>query len=142
MVRTKEGGSVLGFVVIGVVLVGLLVGGAYFLSRQPSELAGGGNEEMQDPAPAPGEEENGEGSDGDSGSNNEQENGEEAPTDNSGENSQANEQQNQSESSNEDEAPLLGAGGNSNDSLPETGPGDTLFVAVALALLTGVGVSL
>lgn len=38
MRRTKEGGSVLGFVVVAVVLAGLLAGGAYFISRQSSPL--------------------------------------------------------------------------------------------------------
>lgn len=34
MVRTSQGGSVLSFVVIGFILIGLLIGGAYFISRQ------------------------------------------------------------------------------------------------------------
>jgi len=37
MRRTNEGGSVLGFVVVAVVLAGLLVGGAYFVNRQLTE---------------------------------------------------------------------------------------------------------
>lgn len=34
MVRTNQGGSVLSFIIIGVVLVGLLVGGAYVVQQQ------------------------------------------------------------------------------------------------------------
>lgn len=37
MGRTKEGGSVLGFVVAAIVLAGLLVGGAYFISGQDTQ---------------------------------------------------------------------------------------------------------
>lgn len=34
MVRTKQGGSILGFILIGVVLTALLVGGVYFVRQQ------------------------------------------------------------------------------------------------------------
>jgi cytoskeletal protein RodZ len=34
MVRTNQGGSILSFVIIGVVLAGLLLGGAYIVNRQ------------------------------------------------------------------------------------------------------------
>lgn len=37
MVRTKEGGSVLGFVLIGVVLVALFLGGVYFVRQQTGQ---------------------------------------------------------------------------------------------------------
>ncbi|HMH70298.1 MAG TPA: hypothetical protein VK502_02775 [Candidatus Saccharimonadales bacterium] len=37
MVRTSQGGSVLSFVIIGVILIGLLLGGAYFVSQQSAQ---------------------------------------------------------------------------------------------------------
>jgi cytoskeletal protein RodZ len=37
MVRTKQGGSILGFILIGVVLAALLVGGVYFVRQQTAK---------------------------------------------------------------------------------------------------------
>ena len=37
MVRTNQGGSVLGFIAIGVVLAGLLVGGVFFVRQQTAK---------------------------------------------------------------------------------------------------------
>lgn len=37
MGRTNQGGSVLSFVVVGVILAGLLVGGIYFVNQQTSQ---------------------------------------------------------------------------------------------------------
>ena len=102
MVRTKEGGSVLGFVVIGVVLVGMLVGGAYFLSREPNELAGGNNGELQDPAPAPGDEPSEEESNN-AGSDDEQGTDEQAPAEEDQPDAQP-----ESDAPNDDEEQLLG----------------------------------
>ena len=47
MVRTSQGGSVLSFVVIGVILIGLFVGGAYCISRQSAQSG----DTMPQPAP-------------------------------------------------------------------------------------------
>jgi FtsZ-interacting cell division protein ZipA len=45
MVRTKQGGSILGFILIGVVLAALLVGGVYFVRQQTAKQT------KQQPAP-------------------------------------------------------------------------------------------
>lgn len=37
MERVREGGSILGFIVVAVVLAGVLVGGAYFVNRQKDQ---------------------------------------------------------------------------------------------------------
>lgn len=62
MVRTKEGGSVLGFIAIGVVLIALFLGGVYFMHQQtrPSETPQPAPEQPitelpgQTPTPEPG----------------------------------------------------------------------------------------
>jgi len=46
MVRTKEGGSVPGFIIVGVVLVALLIGGVFWLRQQVKQP-----EVTQPPAP-------------------------------------------------------------------------------------------
>jgi LPXTG-motif cell wall-anchored protein len=58
MARTNEGGSVLVFVVVGVILAGLLVGGIYLVNRQTSQprpqapVAQKPQEKEQGPPPA------------------------------------------------------------------------------------------
>jgi hypothetical protein len=60
MVRTKEGGSVLGFVLIGVVLLALFLGGVYFVRQQtanpPEATQPQPVPEEETPAPQPNEE--------------------------------------------------------------------------------------
>jgi LPXTG-motif cell wall-anchored protein len=109
MVRTNEGGSVLGFVVVGVVLVGLLLGGAYFLSHQRNTQSTG-----TQPVPAPAEKKT---DDGNRKSDDTKSRNQESDKDKS----QASPQQEQQASSNE---------------LPQTGPADTALSMVAVGLLS------
>ena len=56
MERTNQGGSVLSFVIIGVVLAGLLVGGIYLVNRQLTQpVAPTAQKPAEKPKPAPGQ---------------------------------------------------------------------------------------
>lgn len=121
MVRTNEGGSVLGFIVIGVVLVGLLLGGAYFLSRQGAQLSG-------DTQSSPKSEEK-------SPQDNKDSSKSEGSNQASGNNSQG--------SSKQAQQPPAGSSQPSAPSgeLPQTGPGDTMRAMLAVGLLSAVAIS-
>lgn len=120
MVRTNQGGSVLGFVIIGGVLALLLIGGVYF-ARQQSEAT---SDRGISPTPAenqPREEQSAP--------------NEETPPAN--ENSSTEENAGNSQSQNE----TLPGGGVSTSELPQTGPAETLVAILILAMLAGTSAS-
>ncbi|QQG50724.1 MAG: LPXTG cell wall anchor domain-containing protein [Candidatus Saccharibacteria bacterium] len=52
MVRTNQGGSVLSFVIIGVILAAILVGGVYMVRQQTSQPSGEAPQEVVEEPPA------------------------------------------------------------------------------------------
>jgi cell division protein FtsN len=118
MVRTNQGGSILNFVIIGVILALLLVGGAYFV-RQRSQLTADNGTSAPAPAnPATPEEESA------------PENDTPAPS------TPAEEKDEQA--SREEAAPLTPAQPQTDEAkeLPETGPAETISAIFALGLVS------
>jgi hypothetical protein len=107
MVRTKQGGSVLSFVIGGVFLAALLVGGIYWMSQQ--------NQTRNTPMPTP------------------QAPQETKPAD---ESVVSERQQPQPQASTE-QLPSNGP----VQELPATGPREVFVASLAVALLSGVGIS-
>jgi len=121
MGRTKEGGSVLGFVVIGIIMAALLVGGVYAirqLTAQPEPTAG-----PQEPAPTPSEPDQSE-------KQNKQ-----------NENKSEKQQSSDNKQTTQPEATKPSSGSDQAKELPQTGPHETLLAAVMLATLSIVAVS-
>ena len=123
MVRTNQGGSVLSFVIVGVILVGLAIGGAYGVRQlmsqpQPSDpktVATEPDKTEETPASKPDEKT------------------EEAPAENKP--AEATPQQTQSVApSTSMPAPAVGA-------LPQTGPIENFGALIALSLLSIASVS-
>lgn len=114
MTRTNQGGSIVSFIVVGVVLALLLVGGAYLVHRHNNPAA--------TPTPTPAEDSQEaatEESDPDESS--------EADTDSSTETDQSDQAASDNSSTSEESAESqadLPTGSSSPDNLPETGPTD------------------
>lgn len=112
MKQKRQGGSVPGFTVVAVILVGLLIAGAYFIQQQ------GRNKPSTTPVEMPGQA-----------GGNEQKPAEESttpPPTSSAPQSSSNPQPQASQSSSH---------------LPQSGPADTFVTLLAVTLLTGAGVS-
>ena len=118
MVRTNQGGSILGFIVIGGVMALLLVGGAYFVRQRlaPTDRNGG------TVAQEANDEESSEASDEEQ---NEDEQADTPPAED--------EQEPATEEGDDSPIPLTGQENETPENLPETGPEDTLFAGFVLA---------
>lgn len=130
MVRTNQGGSILGFIVIGSVMALLLVGGVYFVrnylspetDRGPVAVENG-SESQEDQEPAPEEEP--------AAPEEESEPDQEEGADQGGDTgTPAPEQPSDDEAQPQTEVPR---GGASPENLPETGLADTLLTSLALS---------
>jgi flagellar biosynthesis/type III secretory pathway M-ring protein FliF/YscJ len=113
MVRTNQGGSVLGFIVVGIVMLLLLVGGIHVVRQQLTQP-----EQVQDTANQS------------QGSDDQQEEG--ARQDN---------QSDISEQANSPEDHPFESTSNTASELPQTGPVELFGTLLALGLLGGVAVS-
>jgi len=122
MVRTNQGGSVLGFVIIGGVLALLLIGGVYFVRQQSEATPSRGL------SPTPTENQPRE----------EQSTPTEETPPNNNENSNAEEEANNSRPQSET---LPGGGATNTTELPQTGPAESLATVLLLAVLAGMGTS-
>lgn len=124
MVRTNQGGSILGFVIIGGVMALLLVGGAYLVRHNLApasdsepvavEESGSASETQEEEAAKPEDDEPDVVDD-------HQQHAEEEPK---------NEQPSQTE-----------AGADSPEHLPQTGPADVLIGGLLLGSITGVSIA-
>ena len=121
MVRTNQGGSVLGFVIIGGVLALLLIGGVYFVRQQSEAVPDRGI------APTPTESQPRE----------EQSTPTEETPPNNNENSNAEE----NASNARPQTGTLPGGGSSTSELPQTGPAESLAAIIILASIAGLGTS-
>lgn len=123
MVRTNQGGSVLSFVIIGVVLVALFVGGAFgvrYLLKPQTSSTGGGT--AVTPAPSPKDN---------------------RPRTDDSNKSQATPavpapQTSQNNPPSSNPTPATPAPSNTKAQLPTTGPADTLATIIAVASLSSV----
>ena len=123
MVRTNQGGSVLGFVIIGGVLALLLIGGVYFV-RQQSEVT-----PSRGISPTPTENQPRE----------EQSTPNEETPPSNNENKSTEENKNNSQPQTET---LPGGGTNTGTTeLPQTGPAESFISVLLLAVVAGLGVS-
>jgi cytoskeletal protein RodZ len=118
MVRTKQGGSVLAFIVVGILLLALLSGGIFWISRQ--------NKETHMPPAAPQVSQDSHPSGGSTS----------APS------IQNHDARQESQESTSSSTPAqLPSGDKASKELPETGPRETVIASIALGLLSGVTVS-
>lgn len=117
MVRTNQGGSVLGFIVVGVLLASLLTGGAYVVHRQTiSSIVGGAqSQSTRSNSKSPSNSGSGDTTPTTNGSN-----GQQAPT----------------------PTPSSNTAPTSNTSqLPQTGPAETISTLFALGFLTSLAIA-
>jgi len=129
MVRTSQGGSILSFIIVAVVLAGLLVGGAYVIHRQASPSS----ESQPAPAPVavPSEPDPSSSSDTSSDASTK-------PVEQSNEPNSDTSQQpaSPSEPSDDETAMSDQSGSDTSASLPHTGPRASVISAVVVAVIT------
>ena len=124
MRRTNQGGSLAGFIIIGVLLTLVLVGGLYGLNRYNAQRAADETAQSEEPAP---EEESTETT------QTETESSEASPQSRTEQDSAANEQQPRTPTPSPQPAAT-------SAQLPQTGPADALLGLVAVTVLTFAGV--
>lgn len=117
MVRTSQGGSILSFIIIGVVLVLLLVGGAYFVRQKTQSPSGNAPVTTSPQTKAPAASDN---------KNTSDKNGAASPDSSS------------KQAVSPDTTDKSAASGGSSNHLPQTGPTETFSALVVLGLVSGV----
>lgn len=136
MVRTKQGGSILSFVILGVVMALLLIGGVYAVRHYLSPKAPGAQV-------ATSGEDNGSSKQTPNSSNNQttppQKSDQSGSSSNSGQNTPSNNSQTSgnggSGSTNQPAATPPASSGQTSSGLPTTGPSSVLFVGMMLSSL-------
>lgn len=127
MVRTNQGGSVLSFVIVGVILAGVAIGAVYFVHRQTMQPV-----DPSEPQPVVSQPETSqpETSQPEETTTKPEEKAQEKPA----ETTQPAQQPQQSQAAPSASTPATGA-------LPKTGPAETMGVLIALSLLSITTVS-
>ena len=126
MVRTNQGGSILGFIVIGAVMAALLIGGVYLVRQNLIPGVKSGAESLQDS------------SDSTKPSKDETENAKNEGDQSTAQDGQASEPAAGTEQATDKPRTQTGSGTISTTDLPETGPAGILLSGLFLSLVVAV----